>query len=180
MNLPRFSPRERHLMLLTAVVLLVSGLVSWILLPGWGRLTSMTERADLTQEKLARLQALVKERPRIEQDYQRYADLVSDEPAELLQRGFLDELDQLAQASGLQLNLKPRPAQRDAQVSRLTVEMDAEGTQEALLAFLDRLLAAPILIEVDRLRLSASPSSQSPLRTHLVVAKLVLRPVSPK
>jgi hypothetical protein len=53
--------------------------------------------------------------------------------------------------------------------------MDVDASQEALFEFLDRLLAWPRLIELERLRIGASPSREFPLRASIVVHKLAIR-----
>ncbi len=171
----RLRPRER---LLTLVVVIVVTL--WIVLsrvgePLWSRLTTLGQQREVSQKKIARLQGLIRRKPSIEAAALRYAIFRSDEPDELLQRAFLDELEHVAGAGNLQVSLKPRPIERQAQSSRLGVELEVDATQDALFGFLDRLLSSPNLIELDRLRISTTASKDAPLRAILVINKIVLK-----
>ena len=58
---------------------------------------------------------------------------------------------------------------------RLTVEVDADGSQDALLQFLDQVFSAPSLLQIDRLRLTASFSSDRPLRANLLLTQIIFR-----
>ncbi|GEM_PF-1701483 len=170
------KPKQRvTLILLVTVAVVVWALVSGLAAPMWAQLGQLRQEAELTQAKIAKLERLAARKPSIEQNYEAYGAFRSDEPESMTQRGFLDELEQLAGAGNVQLNLKPRPMEQEQRVSRVVVEMDVDGTQDELLNFLDRLLAWPRLIEIERLRISASPSKEYPLRASLVVSKLIVR-----
>lgn len=172
---PRFSTRERGLGILVLMAIAIWGSVSWMGVPLWERLASLQQEAQTAQQKTARLQALVQRRSQIEQQYARDARFVAEEPDDVLHRRFLDELEALAKEGDLQLNLKPRPVQRERSLSRLGVELDVEAPQDGLLAFLDRLLTAPSLIELERLSLSATPAKDHSLKATLLVHKIVVR-----
>lgn len=177
MSAPRLSLREQRLAFVTGVVLLTGGIVSWVVAPRWQRLAELREQAALTLEKLQRLEALARQRPDIDAAYQGYAALVSSDDPEAAQRRFLDELDLLAQGAQLHLDLKPQPIQAAETLKRVSVEIDVQTTQDALLAFLDQLLTQPALIELERLRISTAVSAEAPLRANLVVTKVLVPPV---
>lgn len=175
MGLRRFSSRERTLALTAFLVIATGAVISQAGLPQWSQLGELRQRSVTAQTKLGRLQELATHKPTIEQTYSAYANFWSNQPEEALRGAFLDELEQLAASASLQLNLKPRPSQRDGHVSRLGVEVEADGTQENVLAFLDSLLKQPSLLEIDRLRLSSSSSKDYPLRASLIVNKIIVR-----
>ncbi len=84
----------------------------------------------------------------------------------------LDELETLSRSASVRLNLKPRPARQDGPMSRFEVELDAEGSQQELLTFLDALLRLPKLITVERIRIAATPAKPDVLRANLVIQQL--------
>ena len=176
MNRPKLLPREQKLALAAGVVIAVWMVVSWLGLPLVERFHQLEQQAMVSRKKLVRLRELASRKPSIEQAYAAYAMYRDDESDESAKTAFLSELEELARAGGLSLSLKPRPIQREGHVSRLGVELDVEATQEALLAFLDRLLSHPALIELDRLRISATVSSERLLRANVLVTKVVVRP----
>jgi len=171
----RFSGRERTLAVAAAMVIVLWGLVSWLLLPLSGRFVQLRETTAGALAKLERLQQLARQKGRIEQRAQAYAPFWSDEPEEALRGAFLDELEQLAASASLQLNLKPRPSRQEGHITRLGVELEVDATQDRLLAFLDLLLKQPSLYEIDRIRISTSASKEFPLRAALIVNKLIVR-----
>ena len=154
------------------------GLLSGLALPRWARLQQLREQATISEKKIERLRRLVKRKPAIEQAYQRDADMRSADPDPIIQRIFLDELEQLTQGRNLQMNLKPKTAPDDRQSDRVVVDVEIDATQDSLLEFLDQLFAWPRLIELERLIISASPSKEYPLRASLTVNKVILRPAS--
>lgn len=171
-----FSVRERTLAIATVALVSAWFAVSGLVLPLWDRLSLLQQQGEGSQEKLARLQALADQQGTIEQRHQRYGVFFSDQPAERLQSEFLDELEQLAGGGNLQLDLKPQPIRQDGRLSRVTVELEIDGTQAAILGFLERLLTSPSLVEVERFRLSTTTSSDRPVQASLVVTKVTLRP----
>lgn len=177
MNAPRFSLREQRLIFITGIVILTGAAVSWGVLPSWRRWLSLREQTGLSLQQLERLEVLIRKQPEVEAAYQQQAGVLSSDDPESAQRRFLDELDGLAQTAQLRLDLKPRPLQAQ-EPPTISVEIDAEGTQETLLAFIDQLLTSASLIDVERLRISSTTSAEAPLRANLVVTKLLVPPAS--
>ncbi len=165
----RVSPREQTLALATVVIVCVSAATSRFGLPKLDRLSQLEQQEDVAQRKLARLRELAARQSQIERAYQSSASFRAREPDEVMLAAFLDELEQLARAKTVQMNLKPRPIRREGVLVRLGVELELDGTQEALLGFLDSLFAGPNLIELERLRIGPSPSKGLPLRATLLV-----------
>ena len=170
------SPSRQQLLLFAAIGVVGWGVVSLSAMPLWMKLHHLEEQGMVSQKKLVRLRELANRRNVIDQAYQRYAAVWSKESEEVAHRAFLDELEQLAQADQLQLNLKPRPIEREGDVVRVGVELDVEAAQPALFAFLDRLFSQASLIELERLKISTTPSADHPLRATLVVNKVLIRP----
>ncbi len=175
-----WSARERHLAISTAALVGTWLVISWVVLPLWDRLSLLHQQGGGSEEKLARLQTLLHRRGDIDRQYQQYDAYFSRDPEEILQSALLDELEQLAGAEGLQINLKPQPVERGERLNRVTVELDVDGTQEAILGFLERLLTAPQLMDVERFRVSTTASLDRPVQASVVVTKLVLRHASSK
>lgn len=174
MNTPKLLPREQQLALAAGMVMIVWVVVSWVGLPLWDRVRQLGQRAPVSQRKLARLQEVMNRQSQIEQAYQAQASYRSTESDESMQSAFLSKLEELANGAGLKLGLKPRPIQRDGPLTRFGVELELDATQEALLTFLDRLLAQPVLMELDTVRISATTSKESPLRATLLVNRVVM------
>ncbi len=165
--------RERKLVLGAGVLILFWIVISWITLPLWDRYRMLQEQARVAEKKTQKLQGLVRRKPVIEQQHQTYAAYWSGEGDETIQGVFLDELEQLAQASHLQMSVKPRPVQRQGTMSRFGVEIELDGTQDTLLGFIHQVLTSPQLLELARLRISTTVSKDAPLRGSLVINKIV-------
>lgn len=168
-------PRERRLALMAGVVIGCWLFVSWLAQPLWDQVKELRLHVERQTEKLEALNRLAKQAPDIEERYQRAAPYLAGGDDERAQSIFLDELELLSRGSGLHVNFKPRPSKREERVSRFEVELDVEGAQDTLLAFLDGLIAMPKLMAIERLRLSTIPTKANQLRANLVIQQLTLR-----
>ena len=173
-GLPPLGLRERRLALIALALILSWGAVSWVLEPQWDHVRDLRVRVASRTERFEALSRLSQRSASVERAYQQVSALVS-QGGEDAQGSFLSDLETLCRDSGLQLNLKPRPVKRDEHVSRFEVELDLEGPQESLMAFLDALFRMPRLIAIERLRLASVPTSAQVLRANLVVQHLVLQ-----
>ena len=167
-------PRERRLALIAAVVIVCWGFVAWMVEPLWQRLRILRARVAGQTEKVEALSHLLAQAPAIEREYQGLAPYLAGGEEAQVHDAFLNDLEALSRTLNLQLNLKPRPVKRDDQMSRFEVEVDLEGSQQGLLAFLDALFHMPCLMTIDRLRISTVPAKEQILRTNLVVSQLTL------
>jgi len=167
----------RHRRSTTLILLLVAVwlVFSQVALPLLERMRELEQRAAIAQKKMGRLQQLARRKPAIEDAVQRYRAAWSEEPSATIQRALLDELEGLAQAGNVQISLKPQPTRQENHVLRVDVEIEIDATQEAIFAFVDRLLASPSLLELTRLRISSTASKTAPVRATLLVSQLVLR-----
>jgi len=170
------SAREQTLTLAAVVVIGVGVAVSSIGWPLVDRLSRLHARTDTALEKVQRLQTLANRLPFLEQRYQAYTSLHSEESEEVLQVAFLDEVERLAKAEHLLVTLTLRPPRHEGRVVRLGAELDVEATQEGFLAFLDQVFQSPTLIQLESLRMSAGASPERPLRANLTLTKVVFRP----
>ena len=168
---PSFRPRERRLALMAAMVLLSWGVVSWIVQPLWDRVHDLRLHVDTQLEKLEAVSRLLSQEPSVARRHQALASHLHVESDE---GSLLHELEALSSQSNLKLNLKPHPLKAEDRVSRLEVELDVEGSQEKLLAFLDALLGLPRLVAIERLRISSIPTKEQQLRASLLIQQLTL------
>ena len=166
-------PRERRLAMAAGLVIGCWALVSWMVQPLWDRATDTRRYVGTQTEKLAALGHFLAQSPSVERGYAAVAGYLQAGDAAQLQSAFLNELESLARQSNIQLGLTPRPVKRQERVSRFDVELDAEGSQQNLLVFVDALLRMPRLVAVERLRLTGVP-----LKPDLVRATVVLQHLS--
>jgi Tfp pilus assembly protein PilO len=173
--LPTLRPRERRLALIAAVMIGSWGLVSWAVQPLWDRTRDLGSHVGAQQEKLAALTRLFGQRSSIERDYQALAPYLAMEKEGQLPGAFLNELEALSRLSNLQVNFKPRPVKQEEHLSRFEVELDLEGAQAQLMAFLDSLFTIPKFVAIERLRISSIPTKEDLLRANLVIQRLVIK-----
>lgn len=168
-------PRERRLALIAGVVSGCWVFVSWLAQPLWDQVNDLRLHVERQTEKLEALNRLARQAPAIEEQYQRVAAYVVGGDDERAQSAFLNDLELLSRGLGLQVNFKPRPSKREERMSRFEVELDVEGAQETLLAFLDGLISMPKLMAIERLRLSTIPTKANQLRANLVIQQITVR-----
>ena len=167
-------PRERRLSLVAVVLIGCWGLVSWVVQPIWERLHDLQVHLEIQTEKFNALNRLLAQGPSMEHTYEQVARYLITEEGEQAHPSLLNDLEALSTQSNVRLNLKPRATKREERLSRVDIEVEAEGSQAHLLAFLDALLRMPRLIMVERLRISTTPSSAQILRASLVIQQLLL------
>ena len=170
-----FSPREQRLVLVV-LLLMAMGFVGWMGLPLWNRFRALDEQVNMSGQKLLKLRELAAHAPSIEQAHVAYATFMTTEIDDAVHRAFLEELEGLAREGNLQLSLKPGRVEREGRVSRLGVEVETDATQEELLGFLDRVLSWSGLIELDRMRVSATSSKEHPLKGQFTLSRVVVHP----
>ena len=151
-------------------------LVGRVVEPLAGRIKATDATADAAREKLDALTRLLKQAGAITSEYQQevagHIGSASQEGATTA--AFLQELEALSRSADVQLDLKPRPVKPETQMNRLEVELNLEGSQEHVLAFLDGIFQMPRLLTIERLRLSANPMKGDVLRAHLLLHDLTL------
>ncbi|MBI2104556.1 MAG: hypothetical protein HYT90_03095 [Candidatus Omnitrophica bacterium] len=165
-------PRERRLALVAGVLIGCWVFLSWLVQPLWGRVRDLRLRVETQAQKLDGFNRLLARAPSIEREYLDAAPYLQTGDAESAQGALLDELESLSRRASVRLNLKPRPSRQDGALSRFEVELDAEGSQQEVLAFLDALLRLPKLITVERVRIAATPAKPDLLRANLVLQQL--------
>ena len=174
--LGRLRPAERRLAMIAMVVIGCWLFVSTVVQPLRAHRAETQQRIQTQREKLDALQRVLAQSAQVEQAYQQFAPYLNGADGDSAPGAFFSELESVARNANVTLNLKPRPAKTEGRISRLEVELDLEGSQPDLLAFLDSLLQMPRLIAIDRLRLSTTPSREGILRANLVLHKLSLSP----
>lgn len=169
--LSRLRPPERRLALVAMMVIGCWVFVSMVVQPLLAHRDLMRQQVETQSEKLDALRRVLSQADEVDRVYEQYApylDIAGGEANGL----FLRELESVARTSSVTLNLKPRPAKTEGRVSRLEIELDVEGPQANLLAFLDALMQMPKLVAIDRLRLSTTPAREGVLRANLLLSKL--------
>lgn len=168
-----WSLRDRQLLVMAGVAL-----VGWVLawhvgLPLWTQWRQVRGEIAAARSRLNDAQHLAARHAAVEQACQAYPDAWSDDSEAVLQRIWMEELDAVAHAAQLRLELVPKPTHVQGRRKQLHVEVAVEATQEALLGFLETLLTSASAIQIDRLQLVPAASS-SAVRATLVLSKLVM------
>ena len=170
----RWFPDLRHPAAALVVMALAGGLAAWWAGELWGTLAQLDRQVQEAQRHLASVQQQLRRKPLIEPRYQGYAGFWSDEPESRRQAVLLDELQALATGLIGDLSLKPKSFPRLGTASRVGVELELEAPQEALLAFLDRLLTCPSPLELERMSVASATVPGAGLKAQITVSKLLL------
>ena len=174
-GLPVLRPRERRLALIAVVVIGSWALLAGVVQPLWDRISDLSVRVNTKIEKVDAVSRILAQGPSIQRNYEEVAGYFERDDDQHAQDAFLNELEELSRRANLKPNLKPRSVKREGKVSRFEVELDVEGSQEAIMTFLDSLLAMPRLISVERLRIASVPAKSALLRANLVLQKLTVK-----
>ena len=170
----RGSPALRHPAAALVAMALAGGVAVWWAGELRGKLAQLNRQAQAAQQHIASVQRQLRLTPLIEPRYQGYAGFWSDEPESRRQAVLLDELQALATGTIGDLNLKPKSLPRRGTADRVGVELELEASQEAFLAFLDRLLTCPSPIELERVSMTSTTVPGAGLKAQITVSKLLL------
>jgi len=167
------KPREKRLLYAALLLAGCWAVVGFLLEPLWHRASALNHEVMLQTEKLEALNQIVQRSASIERRYQVIEPYLSEYSEEAGARTLLEELEILSRRLTIPLNLKPRPAPRRG-AKTFDVEVDLEGSQKQIFAFLDNVLAMPQLILIQRLSISAIPRKPNLLRANLVIQQIQL------
>ena len=173
-QLKNLQPRERRLAMIAGVLIGCWLMLSWLLQPLWVRVRELNERVGQERDRLEAMTGLAERAGPAQQAYQEIAPLIG-QGGETDQALFLNALETMAQSAGVRLNIAPRSAVTADGLSRSNVELDAEGDQQHVIAFLDAILTMPALATVERLRLSMVPGKSDMLRASLLLQHIQLQ-----
>lgn len=173
-QLKSLQPRERRLAMIAGVLIGCWVILAGILQPLWSRVQEQRERVGLERDRLEAMTGLVERAGSAQAAYEEVAPLLGQGGA-ADSAIFLNSLETIAQNAGVRLNIAPRSTVTAEGVNRSNVELDAEGTQESVIAFLDAMLTMPALATVERLRLSMVPGKSDILRATLLIQHLQLQ-----
>jgi len=153
-------------------------LVGWVLawhvgLPLWTQWRQVKAEISAARSRLNDARQLAARHAAVEQACQAYPDAWSDDSEAVLQRVWMEELDAVARAAQLRVELVPKPTHVQGRRTQLNLEVAVEATQETFLGFLDKLLTSTSAIQLDRLQVVTAASS-SAVRATLVLSKLVM------
>ena len=168
-------PRERRLLLGSMAIGGCWALTAGFVQPLWDRVRESRLSVETHVKKLGMLSHLVTQAQLIEQEYHRLIGYLDQRGTDQARGAFLNELEALSRTAGVTLNLKPRPIKEVDHLNRFEVEVDAEGSSEHVLAFLDALMRMPSLVTIERLRIAIQPSKARQLRASLLVQRILLR-----
>ena len=167
-----FRPQELRLALIAAGVIVCWAAVSWVVQPLWDRVRDLRSHIQAQSERLDALTRMLAESQSARAHDEALAESLKAEDETASQGAFLNALELLSRQMSLQVNLKPRPGKRDGHVSQFEIELDVEGSQPHLMAFLDALLKMPSAIAFERLTISTVPAKDDLLRANLVIQQL--------
>lgn len=172
-TLVSIRPREFRLAMIAGGLIGCWGVVSLIVQPLWDRNNDLRLEVETRMERLGAVSRLLEEAPRIESQYQQIAPLLQGND-DASQGAFLNELEALSSEAQVRMNMKPRAIKQEGRVNRYEVELDVEGSQDQILAFVDAILKLPKLMTIERLRLLSAPTREQRLRANIVIQKLSL------
>lgn len=170
----KFNPRERRLLVFAGVAVGMWFVFARFFEPLWERAQELSQQVASQSAKVDKLNELFAKRQAIDQEYQLIQPYVSEEAPDADPATFLGELEALARRADVQVDLRPKPAVRRGDVTRVGLEIDLNAPQDHVLAFLDAVFNMPRLIEIKRVHISSAPGRSGLLRAHLVMEQLVL------
>ncbi len=150
----------------------------WVILkvvfgPFHAKLTSLSQEAKLSEQRLKKGFALTAKKEIINREYEKYASYfslqnVSDEEATAI---FLKEIERIARESGVViLDMKPqKEIEKDKFSKQYSINVKAEADMSGLVDFLYALHTSKILLSIERIVLSPKADNVSALNITMVI-----------
>ncbi|HQP91083.1 MAG TPA: type 4a pilus biogenesis protein PilO [Candidatus Omnitrophota bacterium] len=168
--------KKQHMIIVYSVsaVLCVWIVVRFVFGPFHEKLSSLSQEASLTEEKLKKGMALLAKKEAINKEYDRYASYfsvqnVSDEEATAI---FLKEVEKVGRESGVTiLDMKPqKETDKDKIAKQYSINIKAEGGMDSLVDFLYSLHSSKLLLSIERIVLAPKGENASVLNITIVLA----------
>ncbi|MBI2870120.1 MAG: type 4a pilus biogenesis protein PilO [Candidatus Omnitrophica bacterium] len=168
------SKRERAILLMTFGVVLVASGDRFILRPALGFFKSHLEELESTEAKLARNYALLAGQETVAGEYGRYAEvfgLIRTPEAETQET--LKAVEQLGQGAQVKiLDMKPLPVREGDFSNVFSLQLECEGSLEAIARFLLNIGESREGLRVEKMRLAAPRSGDKSLRANMQVSTI--------
>lgn len=162
------SKREKFSLYLMVVAILTYLIYTYGLNPTLRRLEFLQEELLNKKVRLAKGEALLKEKARIEEDYRRIEPLLDEEEGV---PNLLHRLSKMAKASGVKITrIRQGPYKGEESSKGISLELNLEGDMNALARFLHDLKNSPYLSRVDSLRIRPKQEDYINLDIHLILS----------
>jgi Tfp pilus assembly protein PilO len=169
------SSRERTMLITTITIGVVALAYVYVGEPVYAQWHDLHTESRALQANLAELRSLAQHRDVIEQ---RFADMQDSFPSaedqEVLTVEFLQELNSLAEQSGMRVsNIKPLKIARRGRFDQLLVQLTVNSEGHQFMAFMQQLQEPSHLITCQEISMTAG-RSRPPLSLTLTLGKLIL------
>jgi hypothetical protein len=166
--------RDRKLIAISFIVILAWASLHFAIWPLGKRFFELRLESFRMGQSLSKLKSLAGRRGLIEKAQESLSRFWSDDSLEQSQRRFLNDIEVIAQSAGVGVSMKPKQSRTQGKVSELIVEVEVDAQEQALLSFIDLLIKDDSLLDVERLKISSGVSSNFPLRSTILLSRLVI------
>lgn len=174
--LGQLSKRERIVLYLAGVIVVVSLSVSMIFDPLVKRIKELNNDLDLKQRKIQKGERLLQARERIEEEFSKIAEHLKYEGTqEQTISALLHNIEKLSASSGVHItNIKPQRVKESSFYQKMVVEIKLDASIDSIFRFLYDLEASDDFIEINRMQLSTKAQQADVLNAVIVVSKISL------
>jgi Tfp pilus assembly protein PilO len=176
--LTRLNEREKKILMVTIVLVLVLLGYHGVLTPVTEKFSSLDREIFMAEMKLRKAKTLVRQREDVVVESQKYPNLErmdagtdEEETARLL-----NLIEQTARTTGVSLSdVKPQAIVSDKLTKRFAVELNAESGIEALIQFVYALENAPEALKIELVNTAPKEENSAVLRSQITAVRVVLK-----
>jgi len=174
MMLEKLSGKERTGLFIAVVFVFLVILDRAILAPINDRIGQINREIKIGEKQLAMGLRNVSQKELVAGERKNYAQYLKNTGSdEEKTAAMLSEIENLAKKTGVSLvDMKPRPAQNVDFYIQYSIDVEAEGTMDALESFLYQLNASTQLLRAQKLRLNLKDKDASIVKASVQITKL--------
>jgi len=174
MFLAKLSQKEKTGLFISMILVSLVILDRLILTPINDRIQQINREIKINEKQLAMGLRNLNQKELVSSEYNKYASYLKNSGSdEETTTAILSEIENLAQKSGVSLiAMKPQQAQNIDFHKEYTIEVEAEGSMDALVRFLYELNASPQLLRAEKLRLNLKDKDSSVVKATIQITKI--------
>lgn len=171
----KLSRKERMGLFIAAAVILVVFLDRLVISPITGAFSRLDRESKIATRQLSALLRSMKQKDTVSDEYKKYIQYIKKAPSDEEDIAkMLGEIEGLARMSFLSVSdMKPQQSRTMGSYRQYSVEVEAEGSEEAVVKFLHNLNNSLQLLRAEKVRISLKEKNSADIRISILVTKLV-------
>ena len=170
------SQREKVVINLTLLVIILSLLYSFVLRPLYSKYEDLNQQIDIKRSQLERDLQLLKERNSLKQEFAKYGKILKAKGTEEEEMAsVLAEIEKIGKSTAIYLSdVKPQKVKDMGFCRIMLVEIKFQSSMQTLTKFIYELQNSPFLLKASRLQVSSQKAGSDLLEGDIQISKVTI------